>query len=76
MEADNGRRRRAFQRAADAMIRIARGGPAELSHEPLATAEGLPATEACCELATTRACACRRSYSCPTHGTTCIGSHD
>lgn len=31
---------------------------------------------ACCALATPRPCACVYSYSCPTHGNTCIGSHD
>lgn len=30
----------------------------------------------CCESATRVQCVCRVSWSCPTHGVKCIGSHD
>jgi hypothetical protein len=30
----------------------------------------------CCERAERVQCVCRASWSCATHGTTCVGSHD
>lgn len=37
----------------------------------------LQARERCCPDATrVYDCACSRSYTCPTHGRTCYGSHD
>lgn len=32
--------------------------------------------ERCCELAVLRPCVCRVSFTCPTHGTNCHGTHD
>lgn len=31
---------------------------------------------ACCAMAERRCCVCLESFTCPLHGTTCIGSHD
>jgi len=30
----------------------------------------------CCELAKLRACVCVYSFTCPTHGGRCVGTHD
>lgn len=72
--------RNAARRATARMVRIVRGGPVVLDHEP--TVEpvirlGDHITDGCCELARERlGCVCRRSWSCEVHGVRCIGSHD
>lgn len=35
-----------------------------------------PFHEACCVYAERRFCVCRISFTCPLHGSTCIGTHD
>ena len=57
-------------------VRVVHPQPSETPEERESVAfrvsRGLP----CCDLAERRFCVCIASYTCPTHGTHCHGTHD